>query len=478
MYHQPALFIGDQWREANGGRCKRVVNPATEEVLGEAPAADAADVAEAIATAEAGQKAWSRTHGWERAKVLRAVARRMDARRAELAMALTLEVGRPLAQSDGEVQIALEQFDWFAGEAERLFGETIPSRQGGVLIVDQEPVGVVAAFSAWNFPINLPARKIAPALAAGCSIIVRPSEQTPSTTRILVECCLEGGVPPTAIQLVTGNAEEVSAAIMASPIVRKISLTGSTAVGQLLLAQAAETVKRCSMELGGHSPVIVCDDVDVEAVAALCGQFKFRNAGQVCISPNRFYVHESVAPAFKKTFVEYAESLKLGDGREADTTMGPLTTPRQLDRIEALSAETEASGAKRLTGGRRPTSTNKGYFFEPTVFEDVPDDARIMQDEPFGPVAPINTFRDIDQAIERANDTNYGLAAYVFTRDLGRAQHLSRAIHSGMVGVNTFAIAHAEAPFGGVDYSGMGREGGRQAIHDYLNVKLSHFMGG
>ncbi|MCP4303556.1 MAG: NAD-dependent succinate-semialdehyde dehydrogenase, partial [bacterium] len=461
MYQQPALFIGDSWREGSSGRRSEIVNPATEEVLGEAPVADTADVTEAIETATAGQKAWARTHGWERAKVLRAVARRIDARRAELAMALTLEVGRPLAQSDLEVQAGLEQFDWFAGEAERLFGENIPSRQGGTLVTSHEPVGPVAAFTAWNFPITLPSRKIAPALAAGCSIIVRPSEQTPSTARILVECCLEGGVPPEAIQLITGKASEVSAVIMASPVVRKISLTGSTDVGKQLLAQAAETVKRATMELGGHSPVIVCDDVDVEAVATLCGQFKFRNAGQVCIAPNRFYVHESVAPAFKKTFVEFAESLQLGDGRDPETTMGPLTTRRQRDRIEALSEETESAGVKKLTGGRRPASTNAGYFFEPTVFEDVPEDARLMREEPFGPLAPINTFRDLDDAVERANDTDYGLSAYVFTRDLGRAQDLSEAIHSGMVGINTYALAHAEAPFGGVDHSGMGREGGR-----------------
>lgn len=478
MYHQPALFIGDTWRGGGSGRQSDVINPATEEVLGEEPIADADDVSEAIAAADAGQKAWARTHGWERAKVLRAVASRIDARRAELAMALTLEVGRPLAQSDAEVQGGLEQFNWFAGEAERLFGETIPSRQGGNLITSHEPVGVVAAFTAWNFPITLPSRKIAPALAAGCSIILRPSEQTPATATILVECCLEGGVPPGVIQMVTGVASEVSSVIMASPVVRKISLTGSTAVGKQLLAQAAETVKRCTMELGGHSPVIVCDDVDVEAVAKLCGQFKYRNAGQVCISPNRFYVHESVAPAFKKTFVEFAESLKLGDGRDPETTMGPLTTRRQRDRVEALSAETEAAGVKKLTGGHRPASKNAGYFFEPTVFEDAPEDSRLMREEAFGPLAPINTFSDLDDAIERANDTEYGLAAYAFTRDLGRAQHLSEALHSGTVGINTYLLAHAEAPFGGVDHSGMGREGGRHAIHDYMNIKLSHFMPG
>ena len=370
----------------------------------------------------------------------------------------------------------LEQFEWFAGEAERLFGDNLSSRQGGQLIVTHEPVGVVAAFTAWNFPINLLARKIAPALAAGCSIICRPSEQASSVATILVECCLEGGVPADAIQLVTGSAETISAAIMASDTVRKISLTGSTDVGKLLMASAADTIKRCSMELGGHSPVIVCDDVDVDAVAKLCGQFKFRNAGQVCIAPNRFYVHESVAPSFRASLVEFARSLKLGDGREPDTDMGPLTTPRQLERIELFAADTQSSGAEILTGSRRPKETNKGYFFEPTVFADVPDGARIMHEEPFGPLAPVNTFRDLDDAIERANDTRYGLAAYVFTGSLSRAQHLAREVRAGMIGVNTFLVAHAEAPFGGIKHSGMGREGGRQAINDYLDVKLSHFM--
>jgi len=478
MYHQPSMLVGGKWRGASDGGTLPVINPATEEVLGEVPAATTADVEEAIASAAKAMESWKRTSGWDRAKVLRGVARRMEARRDELAMALTLEVGRPFHQSLGEVQAGLEQFEWFAGEAERLFGENISSRQGGQLIVTHEPVGVAAAFTAWNFPINLVARKIAPALAAGCTIICRPSEQASSVATILVECCLEGGVPAEAIQLVTGPAEPISTAIMKSDTVRKVSLTGSTAVGRLLLSQAADTIKRCSMELGGHSPVIVCDDVDVDAVAGLCGQFKFRNAGQVCIAPNRFYVHESVAPAFKEKMVEYAQSLKVGDGREDGTDMGPLTTPRQLDRIEIMAADTKSSGAAVLTGGGRHKGSNKGFFFEPTIYEDVPVSARIMHEEPFGPLAPVNTFRDLDDAIERANDTRFGLAAYVFTRSLGRAQHLANEIRSGMVGVNTFLVAHAEAPFGGVKHSGMGREGGTQAIHDYLDVKLSHFMPG
>ncbi len=475
MYHAPSMLVGGKWRGAIGGRTLSVINPCTEEVLGETPAADARDVAEALEHARAALGSWSAVNGWDRAKVLRNIARRMEARRDELAYALSVEIGRPLSQSAGEANIAIEQFDWFAGEAERLFGESIPSRQGGRLATTLEPIGIVAAFTAWNFPINLLARKIAPALAAGCPIICRPSEQTPSTSTILVECCVEGGVPDGVVQLLQGDAADISPAIMAAPEVRKISLTGSTRVGQMLLAEAAKTVKRCSMELGGHAPVVVCDDVDAEAVAELCGQFKYRNAGQVCIAPNRFYVHEKVARAFTRRLTETADAQVLGDSLDPATTMGPLTTRRQLERVEELSAETAAGGARLLTGGRRPSHLNKGLFFEPTVFEDVPDDARIMREEPFGPIAPITTFSDLDDAIERANSTPYGLAAYAFTRSQSRAQALSDGLHAGMVGLNTFMVAHAEAPFGGVDFSGMGREGGRQAINDYLNVKLTHF---
>ena len=475
VYHTPSMLVGGKWRGAIGGRTLSVINPCTEEVLGETPAADARDVAEALEHARAALKSWSAVHGWDRAKILRNIARRMEARRDELAYALSVEIGRPLSQSAGEANIAIDQFDWFAGEAERLFGESIPSRQGGRLATTLEPIGIVAAFTAWNFPINLLARKIAPALAAGCPIICRPSEQTPSTSTILVECCVEGGVPDGVVQLLQGDAADISPAIMAAPEVRKISLTGSTRVGQMLLAEAAKTVKRCSMELGGHAPVVVCDDVDAEAVAELCGQFKYRNAGQVCIAPNRFYVHEKVARAFTQRLTETAEAQILGDSLDPATTMGPLTTRRQLERVEELSAETAAGGARLLTGGRRPSHLNKGLFFEPTVFEDVPDDARIMREEPFGPIAPITTFSDLDEAIERANSTPYGLAAYAFTGSQSRAQALSDGLHAGMVGLNTFMVAHAEAPFGGVDFSGMGREGGRQAINDYLNVKLTHF---
>lgn len=472
----PALLIGGEFRSTTARPPLPVVNPCTEEVLWTAPSAGPEEVAAALAHARAALPQWSAVHGWERARVLRGIARAMERRKAEIARALSLEIGRPISQSEGEVTSAIEQFDWFAGEAERLFGETIPSRQGGRLSAVPEPVGIVAAFTAWNFPVNLVARKIAPALAAGCPIICRPSEQTPLTATLIALCCVEGGAPAGVVQMLHGSPDVVTPLLMEADEVRKISLTGSTRVGKLLLAEAAKTVKRASMELGGHAPVVVCEDADVDAAAVQCAAFKFRNAGQVCIAPNRFYVHESLAARFTEGMVAAARALVLGDSQDGATTMGPLTLASQRDRVEALCDETVADGARCLTGGRRPAHRNKGFFFEPTVIADVPDSARIMRDEPFGPIAPIATFRDLDDAIERANSTPYGLAAYGFTTSQKKAEALGSRLHAGMVGVNTFMIAHAEAPFGGVDHSGMGREGGRQAIHDYLNVKLTHVM--
>lgn len=472
----PKLLIGGELCAQTALEPLQVFNPCNEELLWTAPRAGLSEVEEALHHARAALKSWSAVHGWERAKVLRGIARAMEARKAQLASALSFEIGRPIAQSEGEVLIAIEQFDWFAGEAERLFGETISSRQGGRLATALQPVGIVAAFTAWNFPINLLARKIAPALAAGCPIICRPSEQTPLTSTLIAEACVAGGAPPGVVQMLYGPAETLTPALMAAEEVRKISLTGSTRVGQLLLAEAAKTVKRCSMELGGHAPVVICEDADAEAAANLCATFKFRNAGQVCIAPNRFYVHESLADRFAGAMVKAAEALVLGDSQDRATTMGPLTLASQRDRVEALSADTESAGARRLTGGRRPASRNKGFYFEPTVFAEVPDSARIMRDEPFGPLAPIATFRSLDDALERANSTPYGLAAYGFTASQRNAELLSAGLQAGMVGVNTFMIAHAEAPFGGIGHSGMGREGGRQAIQDYLDVKLTHFM--
>jgi succinate-semialdehyde dehydrogenase/glutarate-semialdehyde dehydrogenase len=454
---KPKILIGGEFSTHTDLPRIAVINPCNEETLWETPTCDETHVEQALSHARTALKIWGGTHGWDRAKVLRGIAAAMTRRKGDLALALSLEIGRPLSQSEGEANIAIEQFEWFAGEAERLFGETIPSRQGGRLVVEHEPIGIVAAFTAWNFPINLMARKIAPALAAGCPIICRPSEQTPMTSTIIAQCCVEGGAPAGVVQLLQGRAENISPAITASNDVRKISLTGSTRVGQLLLTEAAKTVKRCSMELGGHSAVVICEDADIEVAADLCATFKYRNAGQVCISPNRFYVHENIADKFIERMVAGADAQVLGDSQDTASTMGPMTLAPQRDRVEKLIEDTKKSGAKLLTGGARPAQFNKGYYIEPTVFCNVPDNARIMNEEPFGPVAPIATFSDLDDAITRANSTPYGLAAYAFTGSHATAEILSKGLHAGMVGVNNFMIAHAEAPFGGVDHSGMGR---------------------
>ncbi len=475
---QPKLLIGGEFRTVGGAEPIAVTNPCTGETLWEQPACGKDDVAEALRQARVAQATWSQVHGWERGRILRRVAGEMRARTDAIAHALSLEIGRPIAQAAGEVGAAIEQFEWFAGEAERLFGDTIPSRQGGRLLTEPEPVGICAAFTAWNFPVNLPVRKIAPALAAGCAILVRPSEQVPMTSTFIAEACVAGGVPAGVVQLLLGRAADVTPAIMAADEVRKISLTGSTRVGQMLMAEAAKTMKRCSMELGGHAPVVVCADADVEAVATQCAAFKFRNAGQVCIAPNRFFVEDSVADRFIAKMKAEAEALVLGDSQYTATTMGPLTLASGREKVERLIDDAVGKGARLVTGGRRPEGWNAGYFLEPTVLADVPDDAEIMSEEPFGPVAPVTTFRALDDAITRANSTPYGLAAYAFSGNQSKAEALSRGLHAGMVGINTFLVAHAEAPFGGVDHSGMGREGGREAIRDYQNTKLTHMMPG
>lgn len=471
---QPKLLIGGEFRTSGGGAPIAVVNPCTEEVLWEQPTCDAGDVAEALAHARAAQESWQHVHGWERGRILRNIANEMRKRTDDIARALSLEIGRPYSQSAGEVGAAIEQLEWFAGEAERLFGDTIASRQGGRLNTDYEPVGIVAAFSAWNFPVNLPIRKIAPALAAGCVIIVRPSEQVPMTSTLIAEACVAGGVPAGVVQLLLGEASTITPLLMDANEVRKISLTGSTRVGQMLMADAARTVKRFSMELGGHAPVVVCADADIEAAAVQCAAFKFRNAGQVCIAPSRFYVEDSVMDRFLDRFKAEAEALKLGDSQDETTTMGPLTLASGREKIELLTADAISRGGRLVSGGKRPDGSNKGYFFEPTIVADVPDDAQIMSDEPFGPLAPVARFSDFSDVLNRANSTPFGLAAYGFTGSHAKAEALSKGLHAGMVGVNTFMIAHAEAPFGGIDHSGSGREGGRDAVRDYQNVKLTH----
>ena len=474
MTMQPKLLIGGEFRTKGGAAPIPVINPCTEEVLWDQPACDAADVAEALGHARAAQESWPNVHGWERGRILRNIANEMRKRTDDIARALSLEIGRPYSQSAGEVGAAIEQLEWYAGEAERLFGDTIASRQGGRLMIEHEPVGIVGAFSAWNFPVNLPVRKLAPALAAGCVVIIRPSEQVPMTSTLIAEACVAGGVPAGVVQLLLGKASTVTQPLMDANEVRKISLTGSTRVGQMLMAEAAKTVKRFSMELGGHAPVVVCADADIEAAAVQCATFKFRNAGQVCIAPSRFYVEDSVMDRFLAKFKTEAEALKIGDSQDAASTMGPLTMASGREKIEQLTADALGRGGRLITGGKRPEGRNRGYFFEPTIVADVPDDALVMSEEPFGPLAPVAGFSDFGDVLKRANSTPYGLAAYGFTGSHEKAEALSKGLHAGMVGVNTFMIAHAEAPFGGVDHSGSGREGGREAVRDYQNTKLTH----
>lgn len=473
---QPKTLIGGKFVSRTDRDPIDVYNPCTGELLWSQPRCGQEHVSEALHHAREVLKSWSAIHGWERGRILRSVAGELRDKRNEIANALSLEVGRPISQSPGEVDAAIEQFEWFAGEAQRLFGDSIASRQGGRLITESEPVGICAAFTAWNFPVNLPARKIAPALAAGCPIILRPSEQAPMTSTLIAEACVAGGVPPGVLQMLFGYPEDISPAIMEAEEVRKISLTGSTRVGKLVLAQAAETIKRCSMELGGHSPVVVCADSDVEKAATQCAAFKFRNAGQVCIAPNRFYVEESVANQFTDVLVAEAEKLVLGDSLNTKTTMGPLTLASGREKVERLISDAIDKGAELKTGGNRPDGRNAGFFLEPTVLADVPANADIMLEEPFGPVAAISSFSNLEEAVIEANSTPFGLAAYAFTGDHRTAEQLSKRLHAGMVGINTFMVAHAEAPFGGVDHSGMGREGGREAIKDYQNTKLTHMI--
>jgi succinate-semialdehyde dehydrogenase/glutarate-semialdehyde dehydrogenase len=383
----------------------------------------------------------------------------------------TQEQGKVYAESRAEVMTSADIIDWYAEEGRRSYGRVVPGRQKGVRqIVLQEPVGVVAAFTPWNFPTLTPVRKIAGALAAGCSIIIKASEETPGGCIELVKCFADAGLPAGVLNLVFGVPAQVSEHLIPSTIVRKISFTGSIPVGKHLAGLAAKGMKRATMELGGHSPVVVFADADAEKAADTIAAFKYRNAGQVCISPTRFYVQEASYSKFVARFTEYAKSLKMGDGLEKGITLGPLANPRRLDAMEAIVNDAKARGGKIATGGSR--HGNQGFFFEPTVITDIPDDSKIMTEEPFGPIAPIVPFKTFDEVVERANSLPFGLAAYAFTSSSATATAIGDAIQSGMVGVNSIAISTPETPFGGVKESGYGSEGGIEGLQAYMNTKF------
>jgi succinate-semialdehyde dehydrogenase/glutarate-semialdehyde dehydrogenase len=474
MYENFGLFIDGEWRDQGEGGDLEVIDPATGEVIGRVPAAGAADAEEAIAASARGLNLWRSTPAWTRADILHAAASAMQARTEEAARRITLEAGKPLAQSRREWALSIDQFRWYAEEARRIYGRIVESRApGGRIEVLHEPVGVVAAFTAWNFPAVLIARKVAPALAAGCSVIVRPSREVPGTAMLIFDCLRQAGLPKGVANLVLGPTATTYAPLVASPVVRKISLTGSTAVGQQMIRDAAATMKRVTMELGGNAPLILFEDADVDAALDVAVPTKFANAGQVCVTPDRFYVHESLHDAFVSGFAKRARALRLGHGLEDSTQMGPLINQRRIDAIEGIIADAVKRGGRVETGGKRPEGTNKGFFFEPTVISGLPDDALALAQENFGPIAAITPFANTQEAYDRANNGDFGLSAYVFTRNPVRMREAVSRIEAGMVGVNSFALAAAEAPFGGIKSSGMGREGGSEGILDYLNVKLS-----
>lgn len=476
MYENYGLFIENEWRPSASGRTVDVIDPATEETLGAIPNASTSDLDAALNAARGASAAWAATSGWDRSEMLRRIAHELRQRHEQIATSMSAETGKPVAEARGETTAAIEQFDWYADEARRIYGHTLDGRDPMVrLHVRYHPVGPVAAFTAWNFPALLPARKIAPALAAGCTIIVKPSEETPSSVFLIAEAAKAAGLPAGVLGVVTGDPAEISAHLIASPVIRKVSLTGSVPVGKHLLRLCADGVKKVSMELGGHAPVLVFDDADVETAGRLCAQAKFRNAGQVCISPTRFFVHESVYEPFAAAVTGVASSLKIGRGLDEGVSFGPMVNKRGRDRVAELVTDAREKGAAVLHGGSQPAQYSRGFFFEPTVLGKVSDNARIMHEEPFGPVAPIATFRDFDEVIARANDVAFGLAGYVFSRSLETATRASEALEVGMVGVNDMLLATAEMPFGGIKESGMGREGGQLGIFEYLEPKYTKF---
>ena len=473
LYKDYGCFINGKWVLASDLQVKEVSSPVTGELIGLIPAATESDLQAALDSAQKGFKTWRAISPWDRSAILRKTADLLRERNSQYAILMSTETGKPIAQAEGEWRDAADQFEWYAEETKRIYGQTIEARLPEIRMgVRMEPVGVVAAFSAWNFPALLPARKLAAALAAGCSVILKPAGEAPGSGMAIIQTLMDAGLPVDVVNLVTGDSRKISQYLVQSPIVKKVTLTGSTAVGREILQLAANGIKKVSMELGGHAPVIVFEDADIEAAAEMCARFKFRNCGQVCASPSRFYVHASHYQRFCDVFAAFAKAMVIGDGLNPDVGMGPMINARGLNHVQNLIADAIDKGAKLLAGGSAPAGFSKGNFIAPTVLSDVPDNARIMLDEPFGPVAPIASFVDFDEVIERANSTPYGLASYLFTTSLKTAALASERIEAGMVGINELAIASAEMPFGGVKQSGIGREGGAFGIQDYLEPKF------
>ncbi|MFE5393358.1 NAD-dependent succinate-semialdehyde dehydrogenase [Streptomyces sp. NPDC056568] len=472
-YPAVRMHIAGRWCQGETERTAPVVNPATEEVIGEVPLATRADLDRALDAAAGGFEAWRATPVTERTRILHAAADLIGERAARIGRIATLEQGKPLRESTGEARRTAGTLRWHADDARRAYGRIIPTDPGTILTVRREPIGPVAAFVPWNFPVGGPNRKISSALAAGCSLVIKASEETPAAAMELVSCYADAGLPPGVLNLVFGEPAEVSEQLINSPVTRLVAFTGSVPVGKLLAARAGQAMKPSLMELGGHAPVVVCADADPVRAARSAARAKWANAGQVCTSPSRFLVHESIVEEFTAEFVRAAEAVTVGDGLDESTGMGPLANERRLKTMERLTADAVARGASVQTGGEpvdRP-----GYFFAPTVLTDVPADAELMSEEPFGPLAPIVAFGDLDEALDTANGLPYGLAAYGFTDSAATAETLSDRLQAGILSINHCGGSVHEAPSGGVKDSGYGREGGPEALDAYLVTKrVSH----
>ena len=469
-YPHTRLFIAGEWQDAADGKTLAVFNPATGLEIGRVAHAGIPDLDRALAAAQKGFEVWRDVPAIERAKTMRRAAALMRERAADIGAVLTQENGKPLPEAKGEAMAAADIIEWFADEGMRVYGRIVPSRSLAVRqLVLKDPVGPVAAFTPWNFPINQVVRKLSAALASGCSMLIKAPEETPAAPAALIQAFADAGLPAGVVGLVYGNPAAISSYLIPHPIIRKVTFTGSTPVGKQLAALAGQHMKRVTMELGGHAPVIVCEDADIALAVKSAGAAKFRNAGQVCISPTRFLVHESIQKEFGAALAQYASGLKVGDGTAEGTTMGPLANPRRLTAMAEFTQDAVQQGATLALGGERIGTT--GNFWQPTVLTDVPLSAKVFNDEPFGPMAAVRGFSKLEDAIAEANRLPYGLAGYAFTSSLKNAHLLSQRVEVGMLWVNQPATPSAELPFGGIKDSGYGTEGGPEAMEAYLNTR-------
>lgn len=467
------MFIGGEWKDAKGGGTLAIINPADETTIAEVAFGGREDAELAIDAAAKALPAWSAKTAYERGDILKKTADLMRQRVDKIARALTMEQGKPLPEAKGETLHAAATFEWFAEEGKRAYGRIIPptvanKRHHAI----KHPIGVVGTITPWNFPVTLPSRKIAPALAAGCTVVSRPADQTPLSFLLMIECLQEAGVPAGVVNAVMGDAPSIADAYFSRSEVRKISFTGSTAVGKELIRKSADGVKRLSLELGGHAPMIIFPDADVDQVAQAAVLGKFRNNGQVCIAPSRFYVHDDIAAKFTEAAVALAKGLKLGNGLEDGTQIGPMFESKALDKTSRIVEDARSKGANILAGGAKSTRFDKGYFFEPTILRGLTGEMKIMTEEPFAPIMPILDFSKLDEVIAKANATPYGLAAYVFTNDLTVATKMAEGLEAGIIGINDPVPATPQCPFGGMKESGMGRELGIEGLDAYLETKF------